>query len=136
MFERSLQYTAGCAASFILMMFPPKSGRKAVRLRNASNITTLSFLYSDVMAAWISSSSARHAHGSLTELLPNARKKFLGLATQLQMVKMQTAVARWEGSIRGSWPFEEYMKLAGVQTDMMSSLSLVRCVAVLLFSKC
>lgn len=124
--RRFVTVVIGSAASFVVMMLPPKSGRKAVRLRNASNIAQLSFLYSDVMAAWISSDSGgRHAHGSLSELLPNARKKFLALATQLQAVKMQTAVARWEGSVRGAWPFEEYMKLANVQTDMMSSLALL-----------
>lgn len=111
-----------------MMMLPPKSGRKAVRLRNASTMSQLSFLYSDIMAAWISSNdNVKHAHGSLTELLPNARKKFLALAAQLQAVKTQTAIAKWEGSIRGAWPGDEYMKLANVQTDMTSSLALVRC---------
>ena len=38
---------------------------------------------------------------------------------------MQTMVAKWEGSIRGAWPGNEYLKLAGVQADMMSSLALV-----------
>jgi hypothetical protein len=30
-----------CAASFIVMMFPPKSGRKAVRARNTISIAAL-----------------------------------------------------------------------------------------------
>ena len=105
------------------MMLPPKSGRKAVRLRNAGTMSTLSYLYSDIMAAWISSDASQK--GSSAELLPRLRQKFLGLAQQIQAVKMQTMVAKWEGSIRGAWPGNEYLKLAGVQADMMSSLALV-----------
>ncbi|EKM50877.1 uncharacterized protein PHACADRAFT_151282 [Phanerochaete carnosa HHB-10118-sp] len=123
--RRFVNVIIGSAASFVVMMLPPKSGRKAVRLRNSSHISTISFLYSDIMAVWIDSASVRHVHGSLAELLPNARKQFLKLATQLQAVKSQTTIAKWEGSIRGAWPFEEYMKLANVQTDMMSSLALL-----------
>ncbi|GJE92380.1 fusaric acid resistance protein-like domain containing protein [Phanerochaete sordida] len=123
--RRFVNVIIGSAASFVLMMLPPKSGRKAVRLRNASTMSQLAFLYSDIMAAWISSGSARHAHGALAELLPDARRKFLALAAQLQAVKTQTAIARWEGSVRGAWPGDEYMRLASVQTDMMSSLALL-----------
>lgn len=115
----------GCAASFIIMMFPPKSGRKAVRLRNASTMTSLSFIYSDVMAAWISSESSRISRGGITDLFPGMRERFLGLAQQIQAVKIQAMIAKWEGSIRGVWPGEEYLKLATVQSDMMSSLALV-----------
>lgn len=105
------------------MMLPPKSGRKAVRLRNAATMSTLSYLYSDIMAAWISSGAS--PKGNNAELLPRLRHKFLGLAQQIQAVKMQTMVAKWEGSLRGAWPGDEYLKLAGVQADMMSSLALV-----------
>lgn len=110
------------------MMFPPKSGRKAVRLRNASTIASMSFIYSDIMAAWISSAAASpkaQAHG-IADLLPGMREKFLALATQLQAVKVQTGIAKWEGSIRGAWPGDEYLKIADVQMGMMSSLALVR----------
>lgn len=43
----------GSAASFIIMMLPPKSGRKAVRLRNASTINKLAQTYTFLMSAWI-----------------------------------------------------------------------------------
>ncbi|KIP09379.1 hypothetical protein PHLGIDRAFT_86838 [Phlebiopsis gigantea 11061_1 CR5-6] len=121
--KRFVTVMIGCAASFIIMMFPPKSGRKAVRLRNAATMSTLSYLYSDIMAAWISSGASQK--GNNAELLPRLRHKFLGLAQQIQAVKMQTMVAKWEGSLRGAWPCDEYLKLAGVQADMMSSLALL-----------
>lgn len=35
-------------------------------------------------------------------------------------------MARWEGNVRGVWPMEEYMKLANVELEIMSSLALVR----------
>ena len=108
------------------MMLPPKSGRKAVRLRNASTMSQLAFLYSDIMAAWISNEPAhpspRDAH---SHFLPGMRKKVLALAAQIQAVKMQIPIARYEGSIRGAWPGDEYLKLANVQSDMRSSMALV-----------
>ncbi|KAF9074230.1 hypothetical protein BDP27DRAFT_1317519 [Rhodocollybia butyracea] len=43
----------GSAASFIVMMLPPTSGRKAVRSRNASIIASLGNLYAFLMSTWI-----------------------------------------------------------------------------------
>lgn len=106
-------------------MLPPKSGRKAVRLRNASTISSLSFLYSDIIAAWLNSKEGQPT-ASIADFVPGIREKLFGLAAQLEAVKIQTAIARWEGSIRGAWPSNEYFKLASVQTDMMASMSLVR----------
>ncbi|KAF8831393.1 hypothetical protein HHX47_DHR1000519 [Lentinula edodes] len=44
----------GSTAAFIIMMLPPSSGRKAVRLRNAFVITGLGNLYSFLMSTWLS----------------------------------------------------------------------------------
>lgn len=109
----------GSAASFVLMMLPPKSGRKAVRLRNATNITNISHLYSDLVAAWIS--EQRPAQ----DFVASYRDKLIGIAAQIQMVKGSTAIAKWEGSIRGSWPHDDYMRLANVQSEMVVSLALL-----------
>lgn len=112
------------------MMLPPKSGRKAVRLRNASIIMSLSTLYSEIVAAWISSESRpREKPGAVTSLkewIPGVREKIIAVAGQLQAVKTQTAIAKWEGSIRGHWPSDEYLRLADIEIDMMSNLALVR----------
>lgn len=117
----------GSAASFITMMLPPKSGRKAVRLKNANILMQLSSLYSDITAAWISSEGVpdNDLAKSAKEWNPAVRAKVISIATQLQVLRMQTAMAKWEGNIRGVWPMGEYMKLLEVETDIMASLALV-----------
>ncbi|EMD30532.1 hypothetical protein CERSUDRAFT_61076, partial [Gelatoporia subvermispora B] len=118
----------GCLASFVIMMLPPTSGRKAVRLRNASTISSLSYIYSHLMASWISdlragSDEKDHIQGH------DWRVKFRGLiceaGEQLQALRAQTAIARWEGNIRGVWPKEDYERLVNVQAEMVGSLALV-----------
>ena len=49
----------GAGASFVLMAIPPVSGRKAVRLHNASVISELGNLYQLLMATWISEEDAQ-----------------------------------------------------------------------------
>ncbi|KAI0683238.1 hypothetical protein BC835DRAFT_1423494 [Cytidiella melzeri] len=117
----------GSAASFILMMLPPKSGRKAVRLRNASILVSLSSLYSDIISMWISCEGTTNIEKprSTTDWFAEVRVKIVTIATQLQALKQQTALAKWEGSVRGVWPIEEYMKLADEETRMMANLALL-----------
>ena len=117
----------GSAASFILMMFPPKSGRKAVRLRNASILQSLASLYSDIISVWIGAEGTTNIARpkSQSDWVAGVRAKIVGLAAQLQALKQQTALAKWEGSIRGAWPIEDYMKLAEEETKIMANLSLV-----------
>lgn len=43
----------GCVASFIVMFVPPKSARKAVRVRNATAISGLSNVYLSLTSTWI-----------------------------------------------------------------------------------
>ena len=45
---------AGSTASSVVMLFPPTSSRKVVRLQNAATITKLSKLYAFLVATWIS----------------------------------------------------------------------------------
>lgn len=120
----------GAAASFILMMFPPKSGRKAVRLRNASTITSLSCIYSGLLSAWIydKGPDPDEKPGTsvpLPDWIPFFREKLTAVWQKLQATKMQTSIARWEGGIRGAWPYDEYVKLADTQLEMISHLALV-----------
>ena len=109
------------------MMLPPKSGRKAVRLRNASLLTSLSSLYSDIISTWISSEGTTNIQKpqSANDWVAGVREKIVSLAAQLQALKQQTTLAQWEGSIRGSWPFDEYMRLAEEQQRILGNLSLV-----------
>ncbi|KAI0946571.1 hypothetical protein AcW1_010001 [Taiwanofungus camphoratus] len=121
----------GSLASFIVMIFPPTSGRKAVRLRNASTVAELSYIYSHLMSAWINdeepADDQKEKGDSLTsaEWIPEFRHKLIAVAQQLQALRTQTAVAKWEGSIRGAWPFEEYLNLLNIQSDMVGNLALL-----------
>lgn len=135
------------------MMIPPTSARKAVRIKNATVIGELSSLYALLMSAWIteeeddtqdnksknkSKSRPVSVNGdvekgqstddpSLTQASSKwgneFRSRFIPLATQLQALRAQTAVAKWEGNLRGMWPFEEYNALLDKEYEMLSSLA-------------
>lgn len=135
------------------MMIPPTSARKAVRIKNATVIGELSSLYALLMSAWImeeedetqdnkskvkSKSRPVSVNGdvekgqSADDSSPNQssskwgnefRSRFIPLATQLQALRAQTTVAKWEGNLRGVWPFEEYSALLDKEFEMLSSLA-------------
>ena len=86
------------------------------------------------MAAWIGSDASRSMKGSIAD--NTMRERFLALAQQIQAVRGQTMIAKWEGSIRGVWPVDEYLKLATAQSDMMSSLALVRFLRIVIYFFC
>ncbi|KAF7792650.1 hypothetical protein EIP86_003747 [Pleurotus ostreatoroseus] len=132
MTRHSYKPRTGCAASFVLMMLPPKSGRKAVRLRNAGTIATVAFLYADIISAWIRSEGRvaqekeKERRGRyLLEWVPGFRDRLIALSGQIQAVKVSTMLAKWEGSIRGKWPSDQYAKLADVQGEMVANLALL-----------
>lgn len=106
------------------MMLPPKSGRKAVRLRNASTLSGLSYLYSHLTSLWLSAADGPLQAGDRWPA--ELRGKFIALAEQIQDLRLRTAMSKWEGSVRGAWAAEEYNRLLEVESDMLSSLVLVR----------
>lgn len=130
------------------MMVPPKSGRKAVRLQHSSAISELSSLYSYLMSVWITdappTSDAKtrteadealadkegyHLSVAPTVNAPWAdtfRKKTIALAEQLQAMSMATAMAKFEGNIRGAWPADLYNKLLSHERDLLAALGQVR----------
>ncbi|EED82525.1 predicted protein [Postia placenta Mad-698-R] len=119
----------GCAASFIMMILPPTSARKSVRLRCASIMSSLSHLYSHLMAAWIDevvpTEDGKEGMPRGTEWVQDFREKIIAVAQQLQALKMQAAIARFEGNIRGAWPSKEYNKLVEVETEMTANLAML-----------
>lgn len=119
----------GCAASFIMMILPPTSARKSVRLRCASIMSSLSHLYSHLMAAWIDevvpTEDGKEGMPRGTEWVQDFREKIIAVAQQLQTLKMQAAIARFEGNIRGAWPSKEYNKLVEVETEMTANLAML-----------
>lgn len=53
------------------------------------------------------------------------RRQLIGVMNQILASKQQMMLAAWEGSVRGRWPHEEYIKLTGVQEDMIAVFSQV-----------
>ena len=108
------------------MMFPPTSGRKAVRIGNAASISALSDSYGFLMSTWISNRIPEgdgDQQPTPASWLPEFRNRLLAQAEKINILRGMTQLARWEGSIRGSWPVEEYTRLVDVQSDMISSLA-------------
>lgn len=105
------------------MMLPPKSGRKAVRQRNAASIAALGETYAFLISTWI----AKH-DGTGADSAPWAadfQTRVMELADEMHAIRNLTELATWEGSIRGKWPAREYALLVDVQVDMIGSLAQV-----------
>ena len=119
--------TSGCCATFIITLFPPKSGRKAVRLRTADSIDALGHIYTTLMSAWITESEAENGapSTSASNWIKAFRRRLIAATAQLQSNKQQMMLASWEGSIRGRWPQEEYVKLTEVQEEIIAIISQV-----------
>jgi hypothetical protein len=109
------------------MMFPPKSGRKAVRLRAAASIDELGHVYTMLISAWIVEDEPRKdVPYSFTDWVKRFRGRLVAVTAQIQANKQQIMFAAWEGNIRGRWPKDEYLKLTEVQEEMIAVLSQVR----------
>ncbi|KAH9042560.1 hypothetical protein EDB85DRAFT_1915639 [Lactarius pseudohatsudake] len=100
----------GSAASFIAMILPAKSARKA------------SHIYTFLMSAWITNTpSSKELKRDGLPVWANAfRDNLFKVAIQLRDLKEMAGWARWEGSVRGHWPYEEYDRLIDIQQEMIS----------------
>ncbi len=108
------------------MMLPPKSGRKAVRLRAATSIDALGHVYTSLMSAWITESdSGKDSSFTSSNWVKSFRARLIAVSSQVIAGKEQMMLAAWEGSIRGRWPHEEYTELTEVQEEMIAVLSQV-----------
>jgi hypothetical protein len=109
------------------MMLPSKSGRKAVRQRNAGSIAALARAYGVLLSAWIGARSAEKVAGATQRAWTAVfRARLLALAEEIHTIRELTGLAKWEGSIRGKWPSAEYTRLVNVQAEMIVSLGQVR----------
>ena len=109
------------------MMFPPKSGRKAVRLRAAATVDELGHAYTMLMSAWIvEDDSGKDVPYTSTNWVKPFRRRLVAVTAQVHAGKQQMMLATWEGNIRGRWPKDEYFKLLQVQEEMIAVLSQVR----------
>ena len=135
----------GCVASFIVMFVPPKSARKAVRVRNATAITGLSNIYLSLTSNWIGKCSpftqdnvseqttgSNREDGSAEEAIERAdsirhlRPQLTAVATQLLSLNDVVESARWEAYVLGEWPYHEYKTMLEIEQDMVAILALVR----------
>lgn len=107
------------------MMLPPTSGREAVRLRNASAITRISEIYSFLISTWITQTHQKKTPAAPATWIKDFRINLVALADQIQSAKQMTELAKWEGSIRGKWPIEEYRALVVAEMEMISGLAQV-----------
>ena len=107
------------------MMLPPTSGREAVRLRNASAITRISEIYSFLISTWITQTHQKNTPAAPATWIKDFRINLVALADQIQSAKQMTELAKWEGSIRGKWPIEEYRALVVAEMEMISGLAQV-----------
>lgn len=109
------------------MLFPPKSGRKVVRLHTADSIDGLGHTYTTLMSAWITESEAAKdtPYTASSTWVKAFRRRLIAVTAQIQANKQQMMLATWEGSIRGRWPREEYAKLMEVQEEIVAVLSQV-----------
>uniref|UniRef100_A0A0W0FWJ3 ER transporter 6TM N-terminal domain-containing protein n=1 Tax=Moniliophthora roreri TaxID=221103 RepID=A0A0W0FWJ3_MONRR len=138
--RRFVLVSIGAAASFIIMMLPPQSGRKAVRRRNAALISALSNLYGFLVATWISEDrlSSRDTGDSDSDVeepdgythtspalpwLKEFRQRLLSLGDEVNAIRGLTALAKWEGNVRGKWPAEDYNDLVETEAEMISPLA-------------
>lgn len=53
-------------------------------------------------------------------------RRMIALSQQIQALKLQTMMSRWEGNLRGTWPFKEYMGLIEYESNMLAALQQVR----------
>jgi len=78
------------------------------------------------MSAWIVEDDPRKdTPYTSTNWLKPFRRRLVAVTAQMQAGKQQMMLASWEGSIRGRWPKDEYIKLIQVQEKMIAVLSQV-----------
>lgn len=97
-----------------------------MRLRAAASIDSLGHAYTTLMSAWVMESDTGKEHSfTSSNWVQPFRRRLIAVTSQIQAGKQHLMLASWEGSIRGRWPKEEYVKLTEVQEEMIAVLSQV-----------
>lgn len=102
----------GFAASFIMMLLPPQSSRKALRLGSASTISDISQIYGILISSWLTveeEDEDKEANGATSKdeenkpishpyekWTPAFRAKLIAVATRLGAQKLQMKTIQWE----------------------------------------
>ncbi|KAG8885135.1 hypothetical protein FRB98_002000 [Tulasnella sp. 332] len=156
------------AAATIMMLLPPQSRRRDVRLSNAATLEEISKLYAGLLSRWLgdidepnpprsgsatpnpdaanaepetvmsddeAADEARDDDQSLMSYkkwIPVFRSRLIKVSARLGALQVQTEGAKWEGNIRGEWPFDKYVNLVAIQSKMVGNLvQLSSCLAAL-----
>ncbi|KZT02812.1 uncharacterized protein LAESUDRAFT_729774 [Laetiporus sulphureus 93-53] len=118
----------GSVASFVVMILPPTSARKSVRLRCSSTISSLSSLYQHLMSAWINDRAfddSEKGGSEESKWAQQFRERFIGVSQDIQLLKAQASIAKFEGNVRGTWASEEYNRLADVEGEIAVNLAVI-----------
>jgi hypothetical protein len=97
----------GFTASFIMMLLPPQSSRKALRLGNATTVSQISQLYGILISSWLTveekaedgkedTTEENRASRPYEKWTPAFRAKLLSVAAALTAQKTQMATVKWE----------------------------------------
>jgi hypothetical protein len=78
------------------------------------------------MAAWITDTpTSKELKSGSSAWASSFRNELFVVALQLKDLKETAELARWEGNVRGHWPYGEYSRLIDVQQEMIASLAQV-----------
>ena len=73
------------------------------------------------MSTWIMDApSSKESKSSLSARTSSLRAKLSSVVLQLRDLKEIARVARWEGNVRGRWPYKEYDRLVDIQQEMVA----------------
>lgn len=113
------------------MFVPPKSARKAVRVRNAAVMNGISNVYLSLTSAWVGSNThpAPDKFDSASIILWQG--EIVAIAQQLLAVDNLSESALWEGRIFGQWHYEEYKVMREIERDMLALMVMVRTFSIL-----
>ena len=114
------------------MLLPPKSARKAVRIGCAKTLNSLSHIYASLMSAWITNTpTSKELKSGQSQRASSFRSNLGAVALQVRNLQDTAKLARWEGNVRGHWPYAEYDRLVDVQQEMISVLAQASRISVL-----
>jgi hypothetical protein len=78
------------------------------------------------MAAWITDiPTSKELKSGPSAWASSFRKELSAVVLQLNDLKETAKSAKWEGNVRGHWPYGEYSRLIDVQQEMIASLAQV-----------
>ncbi|KAG8864596.1 hypothetical protein FRB96_005100 [Tulasnella sp. 330] len=147
--RRTICVFIGCSGALVLMLLPPQSCRRDVRLSTAATLEDISGLYAGLLSRWLGdierpeSRVAVERTDSITMMLdykaaepigqnkslasferwaPVFRSRLIKVSARLRALQSQTEGAKWEGNLRGDWPFDKYARLVLVQSRMVMNL--------------